>query len=152
MSLEAPSQYLVMRLLGSWQELAQKLCVHCIYHGYGLYSTSAPLLHDVCDIGTQRMRLTLHLRHAPTYAAERPQEVCACTCTNTTIFCGCDCAPFLVIRITARHGSPPVDDTDDWEDANAVAMAVCRSLADAAAVACKSITRSMLLYTYSLHF
>ncbi len=34
--------------------------------------------------------------------------------------------------------SPPVEVTDDWEDAIAVAMAVCRSLADAAAVACKS--------------
>ena len=30
----------------------------------------------------------------------------------------------------------PVDWTDDWDDAKAVAMAVCRSLACAAAVAC----------------
>ena len=33
---------------------------------------------------------------------------------------------------------PPVEVTDDWEDAIAVAMAVWRSLADAAAVACNS--------------
>lgn len=45
-----------------------------------------------------------------------------------------------------------MDDTDDWEDAKTVAMAVCRSLADAAAVAYRSITHLVLPFTQTMHF